>query len=425
MTISDLYARTRPPQPVPYAQDLPDETSNDWMVLVLAANGAELVLDQWTSMQMSESHDGARATFEVNGLDPIIDYMRVMITDLLFVRNNAPLYRMKLVNAEDTLTRDGHVVKFDAVTYEKLLERRILHQDWVLQDGDLDAAWRLIDYTQQRYDLGIRRGTLDPGVTRQRSLSIGDTILDSVNNFAEAENGFDWWIDHDLVWWAQKPRRGTTHDVEWRWGGQAAELTRTAEMDDYASLIMTIGAQQETRIPIAGGGEDVYPPPPPQIVSLTQFPLGLWERAVSYSDVITETSLLEKANWLLNDASNVRATYKLTLEPGVWNPTYKMGDVVTLRIEGAPRLNVRVPVRIEEMEITVTADGEETINLSVRAEQPETMLSPQPIPNPAPDPLVPSGRTVQRHFLRPWDDMASYLRTTNRRLGAQERTPGL
>jgi hypothetical protein len=424
MTIVDPFARNRPPYVDPYNQSLVlEEADTDWRVMVLAG-GEDLVLDQWTSLAVSDTPDGPRCTLEVNGLDPMIVYMRMMTTDVRLYRNNRPLYRLKIADATDTLTRDAHIVSFECVGYEKLLERRVLHEGWVLADEDIDAAWRLIDYTQRKFDLGIRRGTIDPGVPRQRSLNIGDTILDSVNDFAESDTGFDWWIDHDLLWWAQKPRRGRVHDVEWRWGGAIAEMTRTSQMDDYASLVVTTGAQNETRIPDPPNPDIVYPPPNPAIVSLTAFPIGLWERTVSYSDVITDTSLLEKANWHLADFANVRPTYKLTLEPGWWTPDYGIGDVVTMRVEGAPRINFRVPVRIEELGITITADGEETVNVSVRAEEPETMLTPLPLPNIDPVLPIPTGRTVQRNRLRPWDDLAALLRNTNDRLQRQERSPG-
>ena len=265
---------------------------------------------------------------------------------------------------------------------------------------------------------------MELGVTRQRASDAGDSILDCINDFAEAEGGYDWWIDQNLTWWAQKPRRGKTIQDEWRWGAEVAEATRTSPMEDYASVVMTTGAQNETKIPNAGGGDDIYPPPPPQRVEAPTKPFGRWESAFGYSDVITSASLLEKANWRLGQTANIRPTYKLVLEPGIWNPGYGLGDIVTLRIESPPRIDVRVPVRIEEFQIGITADGAEDVNVSVRAETPETFITPSPL---GPVPIVPmpplSGRTVQRHRLHPWDDLAALLRGFDTRMGRQERSP--
>jgi hypothetical protein len=293
----------------PFPQVL-EEAPHLWHILVI--NGAErVVLDQWKSLSINEDHDGVRIELEVNGMDPMIAVMRMMITDLELYWNNQLTYLVRIADAEDTLTRDGHAVHFSCVGYEKLLERRILHANdglgtdgtYVLDTNDIDAAWSLINYTQLKSSFGITRGTTAPGVRRQRSLNWGDTIIECINNFAESDAGFDWWIDAHKVWWAQKPRRGTFHDVEWRWGGEIAELVRQSAMEDYASLVMTTGAQNETSIPDPGHVPDprVYPPPNPQTVQLATKPLGLWEVAVSYSDVITEPSLLEKANWHPSD----------------------------------------------------------------------------------------------------------------------------
>ena len=70
------------------------------------------------------------------------------------------------------------------------------------------------------------------------------------------------------------------------------------------------------------------------------------------------------------------------LEPGVWTPAIGLGDIVTLRIDTV-RANVKVPIRIEELQISCSADGAETVSMAVRAEQPETPITSGPV---GPDP---------------------------------------
>ena len=324
------------------------------------------VLSLWSTIGITETHEGIRNEIEVNAEEPAIPFIRELVSDFLFYRDGDLRYRLRVVDSEDVLTRDAASVKFSCVSYDKLLERRILHEDWLLDDFDINAAWRLIDYTQRRYSLGITRGTTEPGHRRQRALDAGDDILTSINDFAQAEGGFDWWIDQNLKFWAAKPRRGRTHtDVQWQLGGEVGEMTRTNPIEDYSSLIMATGAQSEVRIPRADGQEDVYQPPDPQIVELASKPLGLWEYTTSDTDVITTASLHEKAMWHLGDKGTIRPTYKITLEPGVWQPAVGIGDIVTLRVNTV-RANVKVPIRIEELSISCNADGAETITMSVR-----------------------------------------------------------
>jgi hypothetical protein len=401
-----------------------EEQFHTWFILLVTGD-EEHILGNWQSIDLSISHDGVRTSVEVNALEPTIAYIRDLVTDLRFYRDNVLLYRLRVIDSEDILTRDAATVRFDCVSYEALLERRILHEDWVLIDEDIDAAWRLIDYTQAYETLGITRGTMTAGVTRQRALDAGDDILSCINDFAQAEGGFDWWIDENITFQAQKPRRGSDLNITWQAGNEVAELTRVSPIEDYASLVMATGANGETRIPNAGGGEDVYPPPPAQIVELSAKPYGLWEMTTSDSDVITVGSLLEKANWHLSDKGNIRPTYKMTLEPGIWHPGIGLGDIITLRVQAPPRANIKVPIRIEELNITLTADGEETVSISARAEEPETFLTPSPIgPFPISPVTAPNGRTVQRHRLSPVDDLANVLRSFNTRADRLERNVG-
>ena len=194
---------------------------------------------------------------------------------------------------------------------------------------------------------------------------------------------------------------------------------------------MATGANSEVRIPRADGEEDVYPPPDPQVVQLVNKPLGLWEMTTSDTDVITTASLLEKAKWHLGDKGNVRPSYKLMLEPGIWQPIFGVGDIVMLRIDTV-RANVKVPIRIEELAIVCTSDGAETVSMSVRAEEPETPISAfggqsRPVPQllAAGDEVAANGRTVQRHRLSEADDLGALLRSMRKRLDRAERSRGM
>src|SRR5580765_2097704 len=113
------------------------------------------VVGQWAQIGLADSHEGVQSSVEINAEEPTIPLIHELITDFLFYRDNVLLYRLRVVDSEDVLTRDAATVKFDCVSYEKLLERRVLHEDWIIDDEDIDAAWRLIDYTQRKQTFGI------------------------------------------------------------------------------------------------------------------------------------------------------------------------------------------------------------------------------------------------------------------------------
>jgi hypothetical protein len=95
-----------------------------------------------------------------------------------------------------------------------------------------------------------------------------------------------------------------------------------------------------------------------------------------------------------------------------------------MRVASVERLNIKVPVRIEEVQIGLTADGEEAVAMSVRAEEAETFITAatRDAPDPQAAPAL-AGRTVAHHRLKPWDDLAAVMRNVNTRLGRQERSP--
>ena len=207
------------------------------------------VLSLWSNISITETHEGIRTQIEVNAEEPAIPLIQELVTDFVFYRDGEKLYRLRCVDSEDILTRDAATVRFDCVSYDKLFERRILHEDWILKDGDINCAWRLIDYTQKRDTFGVSRGTKAAGDRRERALDAGDDILSCINDFAQSDGGYDWWIDAELRFWAVKPRRGKPHSMMWILGGEVAEMTRINPIEDYASLIMATGANSEIRIP--------------------------------------------------------------------------------------------------------------------------------------------------------------------------------
>ncbi|MGB5244469.1 MAG: hypothetical protein WBN50_12680, partial [Lutimonas sp.] len=282
---------------------------------------------------------------------------------------------------------------------------RLLHEDWDPQVGDQnDLAWRLIEHTQGYETLGITRGNSGKhGKSRSRTIRRGVTIRAALNDIAQVEDGFDWWIDENLEFHTQTPRRERSIDVggglrTLGWGQGCTEITRSGAADEYASRVVSIGARNETILP----GGRVYPPPDPQVVRASDMPYGLWERAFSYPDVLTTATLRERAIWNLGEIASLRASYSCVFEPGLWNPNIQIGDLFELRIDSRPRTFIRELARIEELQIQVEPDGREVVTVQARVENTEipTVVAPGAGPPDAvpgtPDEIVvkvPNGRS--------------------------------
>ena len=345
-----------------------ETTPHTWTVEIIYNNKYAFV--HWLSLDITENFDGVSASINTYVEAPELEYIFDLVTDITIFRDSVLRYRLRVVNTEHSYSRDAHTVKLSAVSYEYLLNRRILLNDLdATRDQHAWAKW-LIDYTQARYALGITTTVANAGRNRSRKLRKGTTIFDAINDVAEMDGGFDWWIDQNRQLQCQTPRRVRTWDWEWAWGGQVAEVDRQSPTDNYASAVLVIGATSETKMPDGR----VYPPPNPVYAKAPAFPLGLWEKTFSYSDIITTNSVTERAKWHTNDSYTLRPSYKIDLEPGTWDPSrMAIGDRFYLRAQQVQN-DLRVFVRIEELSITLSADGSENITMSVRAETAEVPL---------------------------------------------------
>lgn len=244
--------------------------------------------------------------------------------------------------------------------------------------ADLDQfhrAWKLVAYTQAFESFGITRGTTgESGVDRTGVLQRGLSIFDAINEMAHLDQGFDWWVDNDLVFWMQSPRKVRNLDCEWKWGVEIRDLTRTGAAGEYASVVLLIGATTETDITDAAGRViRHFEIPKPVIQEAKTMPVGRWERMFTYNDIVTRNGLVRKAKFHLKDLTAMRATFSLTLEQEVWNQDIGIGDLFWLRIESPPRINIRTQVRIEEIRVSLTPESE-GVALAVRSEHAEEKI---------------------------------------------------
>lgn len=376
--------------------------SRDWSVVLLdPQTGGQLAFEGWQTISISENFDGVTVTVDVPASAPVLGAVRELMTDLLFYFDHDLIYRVRVLNAQDSLTTEDHTVSLDCVDYARLLSHRVLFADSVQSKDQHLWAWDFIAYTQNFEDLGIRQADdfAASGQNRDRVVQKGKTIVEAIDELASTDNGFDWWIDQFLRFHAQTPRRLFDIGLDLLWGAGAAALTRANAVDTYASVVFAIGATSETTIP--GGG--TYPPPTPVIRELATKPYGRWERTVSLSDIVTDASLESAALWHLADSSTLRPQYTVELTHGVWLPVIRPGGMFTLRVDSRPRLHLKVLTRVETVSLNLETDGVEQVSLGCRAEEPEIALSP-----PGPIPILPPQPHCTDVLTEPFNDLSSW-----------------
>lgn len=341
-------------------------------------NGDELALEGWQGIQVTENFDGASATIDLPGERPELSFIIELVTNVLLYSNKVLAYQLRIMDAEDVFTENGHTVSLNCQSYESVLARRVLFADYETT-GAIDQheiAWHLVAYTQNFEDIGIRKASNWEASTKQqdRIIQRGKTIVEAINEAATVDDGFDWWIDQNLRMHTQTPRILFDTGLDLVWGARVQSVTRSSASDTYDSVVYVTGATNETQLPSGA----VFPPPPPALKALATRPLGRWERAYTYGDLITESSVDAKANFHLSDSSKKRAVYRVTLRHGVWDQTIRPGGLFSLRIRSLPRLDFRVRVRIEEISLAIDPHGAELVELGTRAETSEVEISPTP-----------------------------------------------
>lgn len=410
--------------------------ARDWtLVLHDPRSGDEVALEGWQSFDVTENFDGTSGSLEIPVGAQALNFVQELVTDLLMYFDHRLVYRMRIIDSEDTLTTESHTVSLDLLDYRGLLSRRVLFDDFELALDQHLWAWTLIEYTQGFEDLGIRRAPdfAPSGQGRDRVVEKGKTVTEAIDELAQTDNGFDWWIDENLLFHAQTPRRLFDTGLDVLWGAEVASLTRGNAVDTYADVILAIGATGDTTLP----GGTVYPPPDPVILEQSVKPFGRWERSVSYSDIVTEESLVGRAVWHLADSTTLRPQYNIELTQGVWVPAVRPGGTFLLRVRSRPRLDLRVLTRIETVSLTLDPNGVEIVKLGCRAEEAE--VAPPTVPTVARagvtaqsgpsgavlvDPSAPTGRSATVAFTSDTDALGALLASLRGRIGRQERIAG-
>lgn len=365
--------------PDPFINNLVEQAPT-WDALLVNPDGTRYLFTLWSSIEITENFEGSTGKITLPSTGPALPFITERVSDVYFYRNRRLVYRHRILNTEDQLGREADQVGIQTTSYEGLLHNRILTADYTATKDQHDLAWDQITKMQSRQTLGITRASQAKSGRPARKVTVehGKTVYDAIDEIASVENGFDWWIDASLSMHFQTPRRVTAHGFEWRYGPQVAEVNRNSHMAEYASAAYVTGASQETTLG-EGAAQKKYPPPAPIYIEVTPKPFGRWETAFNFNDIITEASLLGRARSILPVVSTPTPSYTLNLVPTVWDPQVRPGSQFHLRVESPPRLNFRVLVRADEIQLKLGADGSEEVSITAQAQEAETVIAgPEP-----------------------------------------------
>lgn len=290
--------------------------------------------------------------------------------------------RARVGNTGDSLDADTHEISVACLDYRAVLARRILYSDSTLvytADDQAEIAWQLIEQTQNRTggDLGISRGIgQTTGVVRDRTYEAGDSIGTRVQELSEVIDGFDWDITpisasalHLDIWF---PERGTDRGVVLEYGGMVCEVRREVDVSQFANAIRYTGTTDE-----AG------PPPAPaelEVADMATRTEGRWDIALGNDSIVLQSTLDERAAWQLSESEVIRPTYTVRLRQDAWEgPDHIwIGDTVQLVVYSG-RLEVSTLLRVYEIQVSLSEDGQEDIELTLGGRKPDFRRWPSAI----------------------------------------------
>ena len=78
-----------------------------------------------------------------------LSFVTELVTNMLLYSDKALAYQMRIMDAEDMFTANGHTVSLQASSYEAILTRRVLFEDYDQPATDQhEIAWWFVNYTQ-------------------------------------------------------------------------------------------------------------------------------------------------------------------------------------------------------------------------------------------------------------------------------------
>lgn len=283
-----------------------------------------------------------------------------LASDIWVYRDQELLHRGRTGTTSDDVNADSHRTTFNAPDYRALLERRYLYDGDKLsyvQEDEASIAWQLVQATQGKTggDLGITRGSgQTTGYLRDRLFTAGKSIAESISQTGDLSGGFDWEIDPQLRLNIFNPARGRDTDVVLDYGGAVSSFTRAVLPAEYGNAVRAVA------------GADPRAPETREAADLASRPEGRFEIERGFPDILEQSTLAAKADWLLTDSQVLRPSYTLTLKPSRYPGPRNLwiGDTCIVSIRSG-RLDEHSRQRVMEIAFEPDGDGSETVRVTV------------------------------------------------------------
>ena len=292
------------------------------------------------------------AAFSINGRHDEAADIRERETDLWVWRDGILLHRGRIVSAQDQIGPSSHTTTFQSVDYRGMLTLAAAAELPVPTFNGVDQAqiaWQLVQHRQGQSggSWGITQGVgASSGQSRDETqITAGTPIGEIIDRIFKRQNGGEWEISPDLKLNRWFPKRGVSSGVVLDYGGVLSSIQgSTAKFGNAA---------------VATGSEDTTPVLD-ATVGVGTDPRGRWTVTEGNPSIETQTSLIDRAAWILGEASTIEHEWSATFSAQRWEgPGHvEIGDTVALQIKSG-RLTVAGSHRVMEMQHVLDGDGGE------------------------------------------------------------------
>lgn len=235
--------------------------------------------------QMDIDLQGASMTMVVLGHAPEAKVIDELVTDVWLLGDFPMRYRVWAV-WQDFDEHGDDRISFQAVTYERLINRRVVGAGGLLyNDTDVGTIlWNAIQHTQAKPggNLGLTAGSITTGITASVDWLPGENIGTRVEEMMQAA-GCYWTIDSDKQVHVHV-RADTVPILEpVMWGVNARSMQRASAGATFANSVYASGSPETT--PVFATDPDI-----------ATDPRGLWEVAVARPNEAIQASLDQAAD---------------------------------------------------------------------------------------------------------------------------------
>lgn len=251
---------------------------------------------------------GTNLQFVTRGYSPEATFIDEMATDVWLLGDIPVRFRTWAV-WQEWFQNGQDNISVMAVTYKKLLNRRLVHPAEGLAFDNMDIGlilWGLWQHTQALPggNLGVTLGAEHlTGLIRSRSYKQGENLGQQAEE--EYEEGIWWDIDPNLVFTARQILTGPWLATPLHLGANVREMQR-ASSNDFANAVFG-DADESTTVGVWAEAPDI-----------ATDPRGRWEVAEGWPTVKLQETLNDRTAAFLKASRTPAAHWNLTMEPARW-----------------------------------------------------------------------------------------------------------